>query len=124
MIKKRPIINPPRIYLDTSVLGGILDEEFQNSSKRLMKQIHAGQFRPVLSPLIEREITNAPEPIRRQYDALALIGEMITVSPEAILLQEAYLSAKIVTPKWETDALHVALAVSSGCQMIINHLSA
>ena len=40
--------------------------------------------------------------------------------PEAQELQQAYLDAGILTPKWEDDALYVALATVSGCKMIVS----
>jgi len=45
---------------------------------------------------------------------------LISVSPEAIELQEKYLVQKILTPKWEDDALHVALATVSDCRVIVS----
>ncbi len=50
---------------------------------------------------------------------LALI-EIADISAEAQELQNAYLNAGIVTPKWETDAFHVALATTSGCSLIVS----
>jgi hypothetical protein len=35
-------------------------------------------------------------------------------------LRDAYLQAKIVTPKYSDDALHVALATVSGCSLIVS----
>ncbi|GAB4162842.1 MAG: hypothetical protein Fur005_21790 [Roseiflexaceae bacterium] len=35
-------------------------------------------------------------------------------------MQQAYLAAGIVTAKWATDALHVALATVSGCELIVS----
>jgi|GEM_PF-1741070 len=36
--------------------------------------------------------------------------EFVSVSVEAVRLRDAYLKAGVVTAKWATDALHVALA--------------
>jgi hypothetical protein len=38
----------PRIYLDTSVLGGCFDPEFAVWSNGLMEDFRAGRFVPVL----------------------------------------------------------------------------
>jgi len=35
-------------------------------------------------------------------------------------LRDAYLQAKIVTPKYADDALHVALATVAGCTLIVS----
>ena len=57
-----------RIYADTSVFGGVFDEEFE----------------------------------------------------EAIKLQQAYTEAKILSVKYSTDALHVALATISQSSLIVS----
>ncbi|MFA6243120.1 MAG: hypothetical protein WC655_19440 [Candidatus Hydrogenedentales bacterium] len=42
-------------------------------------------------------------------------------SPEdAVRLQEAYLRAGIVGPKWSDDALHVAFAAVSRCSLLVS----
>ncbi len=35
-------------------------------------------------------------------------------------LRDAYLHAAVVTPKWEADALHVAVATVQRCRIIIS----
>ena len=48
------------------------------------------------------------------------IGEAIPLSSASVRLQEAYLAMGIVTPKWETDALHVAHATVTGCRIVVS----
>ena len=47
-------------------------------------------------------------------------AEITPVLDAAQRLQQAYLSAGIVTPKWSTDALHDALATVSNCELIVS----
>ena len=55
-----------------------------------------------------------------------LFTEMLTwttvvpVSPEALDLQQAYLDAGVLTPKWADDALHVAMATVTQCSYIVS----
>ena len=44
----------------------------------------------------------------------------IDVSVEAVHLRDGYLQAGVVTPKWATDALHVALASAGHCRCIVS----
>jgi len=47
-------------------------------------------------------------------------GETVYPTADALQLQAAYLSAGILTPKWADDALHVALATVTLCNVIIS----
>jgi hypothetical protein len=51
----------PRIYTDTSVMGGCEDEEFRNPSRRLLEAFKAGELTLLLSELTLRELETAPE---------------------------------------------------------------
>ena len=44
----------------------------------------------------------------------------VEIGEDADALQQAYLGAHIVGPKWETDVLHVAMATVSGCMAIVS----
>lgn len=41
----------PRIYVDTSVIGGCLDKEFEKYSNQLFEEFIAGEKRLVICPL-------------------------------------------------------------------------
>jgi hypothetical protein len=45
---------------------------------------------------------------------------VVDITASALELRDAYLQAKIVTPKYSDDALHVALATVSGCSLIVS----
>ena len=50
-----------RIYLDTSVIGGCFDDEFEVWSNALINDIHRGLFDGVTSEVVEAEIADAPK---------------------------------------------------------------
>ena len=54
------------------------------------------------------------------YDEMITQAEIAAVVAEVIRLQQAYLTAGIVTTKWATDALHVAVATVAGCELIVS----
>lgn len=109
-----------KVYADTSVYGGAFDEEFENASLAFFKQVRLGLFGLVVSPIVEQELIEAPDHVRQLFAAISSTGIRELIRPEALLLQEAYLRAGIVTPQSETDALHVALATVTGCQIIVS----
>lgn len=109
-----------RVYIDTSVLGAVFDEEFKEATTMFFEQASDGRFRLVLSSLVEDEIADAPEDVRVFYDNLAAHAEIVTPTSEAVMLQQAYLGAGVVTQKWADDALHVATAATFECDVIVS----
>jgi len=50
-----------QIYLDTSVIGGYYDDEFEEDTQILFEKIHLGQFHILYSNVTEDELIGAPE---------------------------------------------------------------
>nr|VFJ66479.1 MAG: Predicted nucleic acid-binding protein, contains PIN domain [Candidatus Kentron sp. DK] len=109
-----------KIYADTSVFGGVFDEEFAEDSRRFFEDLKTGKFDLVVSALVEEEIESAPRRVRAYFDELSSLAEIAEIGPEVLDLRDAYLSAGIVTRKSMDDATHVALATVSGCEMIVS----
>ena len=112
--------NKIKVYADTSVFGGVFDDEFSIASQKFFELIHNHTFELVVSVAVEREILSAPEHIRILYDELLPLTRKINITEKAVELQEAYLKEKILTNKWEDDALHIALATIEKCKMIVS----
>ena len=100
-----------RIYIDTSVIGGCHDEEFARWSLGLMKDFRLGNFKPVVSAVVDAEIEEAPLHVKATYQEL-IEGdhEYLDVGEEAVELAGIYLERNILTEKFADDALHIALA--------------
>ena len=109
-----------RVYADTSVYGGVMDEEFAESSRTFLDQAQAGRFQLVVSPVLEEEIAGAPEGVRAVYEEMAGLADSAVFPEEAVRLQEAYLRAGIVGRKSSDDALHVAYATVSRCSLLVS----
>jgi hypothetical protein len=45
-----------RVYADTSVFGGVFDEEFEDASKMFFNAVRKGQFHLLTSELVREEI--------------------------------------------------------------------
>lgn len=109
-----------RVYADTSVYGGVFDEEFAGPSAAFFAEVRQGRFGLVLSPLVDDEMEDAPGSVRELFEEMRHFGQTVDVTEEAIRLQQAYLDANIVGPKWEADALHVAVATVCQCRVIVS----
>ena len=58
------------VYLDTSVIGGCFDKEFETWSLNLFKDFKQGNFIPAVSSLVALEIENAPHKIKDKFSEL------------------------------------------------------
>lgn len=111
----------PRIYVDTSVLGGCFDDEFSPWSVGLMRDFRAGNFRPVLSEVVAAEVRFAPDVVQVTYaELLALGAEYLTVSDEALQLLATYRSRQVLTPQFGNDMLHIALATVADVDVLVS----
>jgi len=100
-----------RIYLDTSVIGGCFDEEFEDDSRRLFDAIRDGRARALISPITTDELREAPARVRGVLEALSpRAQEALALSGEVTTLAQAYLAAHVVSETYQEDALHIAFA--------------
>lgn len=109
----------PRIYIDTSVVGGCEDVEFAEASCELLEQARGGRLTLLVSELLLQELARAPDAVQARLAALPLdCVEYLRESAEARRLQGCYSAAAIVGPAQHNDALHVALATVAGADVI------
>ena len=113
-------MKPISVYADTSVFGGVFDDKFETESRAFFEQVKTGRFRLVTSEIVQTELEIAPTQVKLFFEELLIYAQMVHVSDQALQLQQAYLRAKIVTPKWESDALHVAVATVEKCSLVIS----
>lgn len=109
-----------RIYADTSVFGGVFDEEFEGASKAFFGCVRKVRFSLVTSELVRQEIQAGPEDVRKFFYDILAIAEVAEITAESLRLQQAYTDAKIVPERYSTDALHVALATTSRASLIVS----
>ncbi len=109
-----------RVYVDTSIIGGIFDSEFQKASLKFFEEVRNNQFHLVLSALVQEEIVAAPEHVKQFLNELKSNATVIEISEAALKLREAYMKANIVSKKSSSDALHVALATVNNCPIIVS----
>lgn len=116
VIKKKQI----RVYVDTSVFGGVFDEEFERASKQFFEEVQEKKFVLITSELVREEILAAPKKVQNYFEKMLAYCEIVEIQVNSLLLREAYLKEEIVSNKYAADALHVALATVSNAKMIIS----
>ncbi len=109
-----------KIYADTSVFGGVFDNEFKDHSQLFFDLINKSVFQLMISDVVRSELQNAPQKIKEFAAKYYSIAEYADITIDAINLQHKYIEAGIVSPKFITDALHVALATTNNCNMIVS----
>lgn len=110
-----------RIYLDTSVIGGYLDNEFQEWSKRLFEEFKSGEKMAVISDVTLTEIESARLQVRNLIKLIPVENiEFVLNEPEAEELASAYLKEGAITKKFYEDALHIAIATFNKVDVLVS----
>ena len=110
-----------RVYLDTSVLGGCFDTEFERWSTGLIEDFRQGRFQPVLSEVTAAEVLPAPELVRSLYaEVLELGAEVLEVSREALALRTSYEARGVLGHRFGNDMLHIALATIADIDVLVS----
>jgi predicted nucleic acid-binding protein len=100
-----------RIYVDTSVIGGYYDVEFEEATRQLFRRISDGEFEVYFSEVNEAELINAPEQVKKVKELIpADCFRYVSVSDEAETLAQLYIAEKALGKASENDAYHIALS--------------
>ncbi len=111
----------PRVYVDTSVLGGCEDDEFREPSRRLLEAFERGELTFVLSELTVRELETAPEKVKMVMGRVpAAHIEALALSREAEELAGAYIEDGAIGAGMRADALHIALATVARVDVLVS----
>lgn len=108
------------VYVDTSVFGGVFDEEFAEASRAFFDEVRSGRFEALVSSVVIKELLDAPEHVRRFYATLGPRVTVVELSESALELVRHYIAAGIVGDRWRPDAQHVAVASVCGCRAIVS----
>ena len=100
----------PRLYLDTSVIGGYFDAEWMDETRELWAQARAEKWQLLTSIVTERELRDAPGQVRQLFEeTFQRATDLLAVTDEVENLAQEYLKAGVVSAKFADDARHVAL---------------
>jgi len=115
------MIKTQRIYLDTSVIGGCFDAEFEVWSNSLLKDINSGIFTGVTSEVVEAEIADAPKNVQEKFiEFLDMNPEVLKINDETLSLVGSYLEYDILPKKFRIDMLHIALATIANVDILVS----
>jgi predicted nucleic acid-binding protein len=103
-----------RIYIDTSIVGGYFDDEFQAETRKLFKRLEKGEILFVTSDLLSLELLDAPKRVRELLNKYpSHYFEKVEIMEEAIDLADQYIAENVVGKSSIEDCRHIALATIS-----------
>ena len=110
-----------RIYIDTSVIGGCLDKEFQNASRQLIDKFKQGEMIAVISELTTLELKDAPQEVRdiiREIPEENIDYEELT--EEAVNRARKYIVEGVIGEGKLVDAEHIAIATINRVDVLVS----
>lgn len=110
-----------RFYIDTSVIGGVFDTEFEEHSTILMEKVKLGLVKAVISEVTESEILLARKEIRDYYYALPKDNiEFVEITEDSVLLADNYIQDKVVGKTSRNDCLHIGIATVNRVDILVS----
>lgn len=110
-----------RIYLDTSVFGGLHDVEFKEFTKPLFERIKNAEFEIIFSNITGQELENAPKKIRETTKLIPDDStEYVKSDVETAELAKKYIEERVVGATSYADCLHIALATKHNANILVS----
>lgn len=111
----------PRIYADTSVIGGCLDVEFSSESSHFIEMVRQVRCILLLSEITVAELDKAPAAVQNILLSLPDEAvEKVELTEEILELRNEYMKANILGAEWLDDATHVAAATVARADAIVS----
>ena len=100
-----------KVYIDTSVIGGCFDSEFDEWSNALFDDFKNGRMIAVVSDITIDELSGAPDQVKENFETIPEeFLEVLASDSESNDLAKMYLEEGVITKKYFEDALHIAIA--------------
>jgi predicted nucleic acid-binding protein len=110
-----------RIYIDTSVIGGYFDEEFEDDTKSFFERIYNEEFLIYLSEISETELSLAPDFVKNLRLKIPVnCFKYLDLDEESKNLAQAYLNEKILGKASMNDAYHIAIATVNRLDVLVS----
>jgi predicted nucleic acid-binding protein len=114
-----------RLYLDTSVLGALLDREDARRvglTRALLESISARSHVGVISNVVQEELMQAPEEVRMAIRAEIrdVEFELVLEDAESRALFSAYEATQVVPSRYRNDLRHVAVASAGHVDALVS----
>lgn len=95
----------PRIYIDTSVIGGYFDDKFEAASKSFFQRIENGDFEIYFSEVHETELPLAPKHIQELKERIpSSCYNYPRLTDDVKLLAEKYVAERALGNSSMNDA--------------------
>jgi len=109
------------VYIDTSVVGGLFDDEFQYWTELFFIEVHQANYKIAVSDILLRELKSAPGNVRNYLDQIHN-DQIVTISlnEDAELLADHYLEERIVGLKSLVDCQHIATATTHNIDILVS----
>jgi predicted nucleic acid-binding protein len=109
------------LYIDTSVIGGYYDVEFEEETKILFDSILNNEFHVFYSSVTEDELINAPKKVRELLDLIPNENKTrIELTEEAVMLGDTYIAENVVGKTSREDCFHIALATINNADILVS----
>jgi hypothetical protein len=110
-----------RVYIDTSVIGGYFDEEFEFYTKLFFEKVEQGKFKIILSDILTTELQGAPDKVVTFFKSISKKQiEYVDQTEDSIRLGEEYLNEGVVGKTSRTDCRHIALATLLNADILVS----
>ncbi|MBM2816612.1 MAG: hypothetical protein HW421_3374 [Ignavibacteria bacterium] len=114
-------MHKPRIYIDTSVIGGCFDNMFAEWSNKLFDEFIAGKKIAVVSDITTSELIDAPNNVKEKLDQIPFSYiNILRRNDEVDFLASKYIEYKVVSEKSFNDALHIAFATIDNVDLLVS----
>jgi len=108
-----------KFYIDTSVFGGLFDEEFEKDTNSFFEHIKQKNIKVIYSKVLKGELEKAPDKVRAVFDTIQTV-EYAELTEDALELAEVYIEEGALGAKSFNDAQHIAIATVSRANVIIS----
>jgi len=114
--------NIPRIYVETSVVSGMFDDnDHPIKARPFWEAVQSGHIIVVVSDVLQQEIAAAPQCVRDFLNSLPESQvERIASSMESEVLAVWYIAKRVVGESSLNDCRHIALATVAKTDAIVS----
>jgi predicted nucleic acid-binding protein len=111
----------PRVYIDTSVVGGYFDEEFEADTRKFFDRIFRKDFLVFFSEISETELFLAPNRVKELKNKIpADCYRYLELDDDSKYLAQVYITEKILGPSSYNDAYHIALSTVNRLDVLVS----
>ena len=111
-----------RIYVDTSVVGAIADDEFRRQqTKPFWDAVQRNEIVIIVSDVLEDELKKSPQRVRDFFDDIAVSQiERVVSTEESEKLASQYIAENVVGQSSYDDCQHIALATIHHADVLVS----